>query len=225
MGLFFANGLKLDDFYNTKTLNVFSDASVIKGTKKFIGCYGSVAVTGDDVIDKTYNVDSYTTTPACELRGIRSSIIHALKYGQGFERINIFSDSQICIYGLRDYIYKWKIYDGNFYTLGGTVAKNGSLYMECNRLLNLPILQGKEVHLFHQLGHINISKHSDLIKAASEFSKANNIVGIVDLNFIRYISSYNNVVDKESRSILRHANKKIFYEDAIEFIVDSQYVK
>ena len=224
MGLFF-HGIKLDMFYNTKTLNIFSDASMIKGTKKLIGCYGSVAVCMDNIIDTFYNIDSFTTTPACELRGIRSSIIHALKYGDQYENINIFSDSQICIYGLRDYIYKWKIHDGNFYTLGGTVAKNGSLYVECNRLLHMGSLRFKEVNLFHQLGHVNINKHKHLVNSASEFAHANSIIGNIDLNFIRYISTYNDLVDKQSRSILRHTDKRNTYEDALEFIVDIDYLK
>jgi ribonuclease HI len=225
MSLFFPEGIFLKDFYNGKTLNIFSDASMIKSTKQYIGCYGSIAVTCDDIIDQHYSICSCTTTPACELRGIRSSIIFAIKYGYGFETINIFSDSQISIYSIREYMFKWKIHDGNFYTGGGTIAKNGSLIMECHRLLQHPELQDKNINLLHQLGHINTSKYNDLIKSSSEFSAANNVVGTIDLNFIRYIASYNNMVDHQSRSILRRANKRNNYEDAIEFEIDKRFIK
>lgn len=225
MGLFFASNLKLNDFYSTKVLNVFSDASMHKRNKSFIGCYGSVAVTCDSILDNHYNIDSFSTTPASEARGLRTSIIIASKLAKDFDTINFFSDSQITIMAVRDYIHKWDIHDGKFWTSGGKVAKNGSIYMECNRLLADPVFYGKDINLYHQKGHVNIASFEQLKRAADVFRRENHLNCKIDLNFIRYISVFNDLVDKQSRSILRrYANSNVVYEDAIEFEINERFL-
>ena len=98
----------LEQIKNKDTLNVFSDASMRKsndGTS--VGCYYAVAVCGDDMIDTKYGFNSDSTVNACEIRGIRNSIILAMKYRYQFPYINIFCDSQVSVFGLRDYLPNW----------------------------------------------------------------------------------------------------------------------
>lgn len=221
--LFYPNGISLDMVYNPLMLNLFSDASIISRNNSYIGCYGSLAVTGDKILEKKYILDSDTTVNKCEIKGIRSSLELAIKYADNFRFVNVFSDSQVSIFGLRDYIYKWKYRDNKLFTSSGKPAANQSIFIECIRLLDNPAIDGK-INLFHQNGHINNS-YDKLTRAGKVFMESNNIIGNIDLNLIRYISTYNDIVDRESRSILINSDKNSQYGDAISYVPKGQIVK
>ena len=107
----YADNFSIDIFKTNDILNLFSDASMRTVSKKdhvLASCYGSVAVNKDTIIDEWFRCQSESTVPAAEIRGIRCSLILALKWRHMFRTINIFSDSQIAVFGLRDYIYNWK---------------------------------------------------------------------------------------------------------------------
>lgn len=211
----------LEEFYNSDTLNIFSDASIIYDEKnnKCTGCYGVVCVTRDTIIDQCYHLVSDTTNNNSEIKGIRAALSFANIYRGRFKYINIFSDSKISIDGLRDYIYRWSYNpkDGLLYTSTGKPAANQAIFIECNQMMNI---LGADPYtmfcLYHQNGHINDS-YRDLCRAANTFSRSNNIYGKVDINLIRYISTYNDIVDKTSRSILKRNGHQDGYMDPIQF--------
>lgn len=196
----------IDMIKNQNTLNIFSDASMRSRSKNILDtCYGAVAVHMDTIIDERFRMCSESTVPAAEIRGIRCSLSLALQYRYQFPVINIFSDSQIALFGLRDYIYGWKFKsDGRLYSKSSTIVKNQELYVECFQLLN-ELRKTNIVNLYHQPGHVE--NGLDSLKAAiNVFKTSNNIRGIVDYNTIRYISLYNNYVDSKSRSFIRGIN-------------------
>ena len=198
----------IDMLKNPDTLNIFSDASMrtrSKNNKILDSCYGSVAVNIDTIIDELFRVASNSTVPAAEIRGLRCSLTLALKYRYNYKIINIFSDSQVALFGLRDYIYGWRYApDGNLYNKSATVVKNQELFIECFQLLG-ELRKTNIVNLYHQPGHIQNGLDS-LKDGITVFKKSNNIRGIVDYNTIRYISLYNNYVDNKSRSFIRSIN-------------------
>lgn len=208
--------------HNKDTLNIFSDASMRRKEAGILGsCYGSVAVCGDNIIDEWFRIQSESTVPAAEIRGIRCSLILANKWRYYYKNINIFSDSQLALFGLRDYIYNWQYspYDNTLYNgLRGNKkpVKNQELYIECFQMLN-DLRTTNVVNLYHQSGHVE-NGIENLQKAIDMFKKSNNIHGKVDYNTIRYISLYNNYIDNKSRSFIRRAN--IFdqrYHDPVAF--------
>ena len=209
----------LEQIKNKDTLNVFSDASMRKSNDgTFAGCYYAVAVCGADILDNKYGFNSDSTVNACEIRGIRNSIILAMKYRYQFPYINIFCDSQVSVFGLRDYLPNW-FFDpetGLLYNSTKQPVANQSVFVECNAFLaNLRMTN--IVNLYHQSGHVK-NGYECIEKAANIFKRSNRIPGVVDLNLIRYISLYNNYVDRVSRSILRKTN--IFdnnFIDPVEF--------
>ena len=75
-----------NSIYDRDTLNIFSDAS----TQYTSACYGAVAVNGDNIVDEYYRLNSDTTVPAAELRGMRCSLELALRNRYRFRNINIF---------------------------------------------------------------------------------------------------------------------------------------
>lgn len=214
--LFFSNEFKLSDIRNQNTINIFSDASIIKKKHgKFLGCYGTIAVYGDNIIEEKYRIASNTTVNNSEIKGIRSSLVLATKFSKYVSRINIFSDSLISILGLRDYIYNWRYNreTGMLITSDNKPVSNQSIFIECHQILK-PIID--KVHLYHQPGHVG-AEFEQLIVARNKFARENNINVPIDLNIIRYISCYNDRVDRKSRSQLRVCEKGVRYEDPVYF--------
>lgn len=208
---FFQNGeISLGSFYRSDVLNIFSDASITGKPGNQTGCYGVVGVVKDDIIDSTYRFSTHTTSNESEVKGLRAAIDMAMKYAGKFACINIFCDSQISVFGLREYIYKWRYNpkDGRLYSSLGKPVVNQDIFVECRLMLDeICTKTGTIVALYHQSGHID-NRYDDLKKAAYTFGRSNNFVGNIDLNFVRYISTYNNFVDHNSRSLLRRTNTR-----------------
>lgn len=217
----YETNFSIEMIHNSETLNLFSDASMRTIGKGKLGtCYGSVAVCKDDIIDEVFRVQSLSTVPAAEIRGIRCSITLALQYRYRYRCINIFSDSQIALFGLRDYIYNWYYNPGDnmLYNRHQKLpVKNQELYIETFLMLE-ELRRTNIVGLFHQSGHVD-SFVDDLRESIRVFKKSNNISGKVDYNVARYIALYNNYVDNKSRSMIRRTN--IFdndFHDPVYFV-------
>lgn len=196
----------IDMIKNPDTLNIFSDASMRARGKNILDtCYGAVAVNKDTIVDEMFRLSSESTVPAAEIRGIRCSLSLALQYRHCFKVINIFSDSQVALFGLRDYIYGWRYRkDGHIYNKSSKVVKNEELFIECFQLL-MELRKTNIVNLYHQAGHIE-NGLEQLKYGIGVFKKSNGVQGTVDYNTIRYISLYNNYVDNKSRSFIRGIN-------------------
>ena len=211
--------LGYDIFFNPETLNCFSDASMRKISKVMNTCAGSIAVCCDNIVDELCTVTSDCTVPAAELRGIRNSLSLAYKWRNQFRVINLFSDSLISIYGLRDSIYKWRFnYNDGSYYLKNNIVKNQELIIECNMLVQELQRNNNIVNIFHQKGHVK-NDIQELREAIETFKRSNHFNGKVDYNFIRSISTYNNYIDEKTRSIIKRVNlMENYYQDPIYFL-------
>lgn len=219
--------ITMSQFYNRETLNIFCDASIIGKNQKYIGCYGAIAVIKDDIVDSIYRMVSETTNNNCEIKGIRAALTLANRYKYYFKYINIFSDSQISVFGLRDYIYNWKYNpkNGLLYGSTGSPIVNQEIFIEChNMIIELELYRDCIIRLFHQSGHVD-NGFGAIKDAAASFKKFNNVHGTVGYDFIRYISTYNNYVDNMSRSILRRSDKTKKYVDPIIFQAQGKIYK
>ena len=198
------NDIKLTQFYNSDTINIFSDASIIGRSGNFTGCYGAVAIIKDDIIDQKYRIVSSTTNNDSEIKGIRAALDIAMKYKDRYPYINIFSDSLISVNGIREYIHGWRINqrDGMLYGKSGKKVANQAIFIESYRILKELEYSPCIIGIYHQLGHMD-NNYNSLLKSANSFRKFNNIKGNIDLNFMRYICTWNNYVDNTSRSMLR----------------------
>ena len=208
--------IKLYDFYNFDTLNIFCDASITGKYGNQTGCYGVVAVYLDNIVDECYKLVSHTTSNQSELKGLRAAISMANKYKNTYKNINIFCDSQVSILGLRDYIYNWRYNakDNKLYNTSRVPVANQEIFLECFYMLQ--DLQFTNLHFYHQAGHID-NTLDKLLRASEVFRRSNNIKCNIDLNIIRFISTYNTYVDMNSRSLLRRSDINKNYIDPIEF--------
>lgn len=217
-------GILISQFCNDDTLNIFCDASIIGKPGNKTGCYGVVGVVKDRIIDSTYRLVSYTTSNNSEIKGLRAALDMAHKYKDQFQFINIFSDSQVSVYGLKDYIYRWKLKDGILYTTMNNPVASQEVFIEAHHMLVELEQAPAIINIFHQSGHID-NGYSSLHKAADNFKKFNNIKGKIDINFIRYISSWNNYVDNTSRSLLRrNRNNEQEYIDPVHFTCENGWL-
>lgn len=205
---------------NPYTLNIFSDASIKdKGYRSYDGCYGAIAVVNNAIIDEIYRVASDSTNNNSEIKGIRAAVLLAIRYGSNYQNINIFSDSQISVLGIRERFPNWN-YNPKTHRLYGydrSQIKSQEVFIE---ILELIRQHNLNVIIWHQKGHVKNTFES-LSNASHVFAASNRIREGIDLNLIRYISHYNNVVDKKSRQILMSTStSKLFTTPVIFYPID-----
>ena len=201
--------LYFDFFFNQETLNIFTDASVKTlqdGT--VLSCPGSICVVTDDK-GNTYrleedfderNVVIGSTNNDGEIRAILLGIYYAIKYKNKFNYINLFSDSNTCIQGISDWIFKWI-----------NNMKKGIMYNSSNKpvanqdnicsIINTIIENNININFYHQKGHVkNNDKGHDI--CFNDFLCTNGIEMSMEIDLIKCISFYNDYVDKQTKQTL-----------------------
>lgn len=203
--------LNLLSFYNQYTLNIFADASIKRiDDRKASGCYGAIAYCGDVKITEDYKIRDFdSTSNNCEIRAIRLAVRIALQYMNQFPVVNIFSDSQVSIFGIRNRIYSWVKYGNKLYGYGHIKIKHQSIFIE---ILDIIINNNLRCNFWHQKGHVNINKNDHIQNAIHVFQASNAIRGIIDFDFIKYISSKNNEVDNNTRNLLYEDQTNIIHK-------------
>ena len=189
------------NFVNANTLNIFTDASIRKiGKNKSAGCYGAIAMLGVNKIDEDYRICTDTTSNNSEIKAIRSGVGLAIKWRHTAQVINLFSDSQISIFGIRDRIYNWTLTKDNRLTgYGNAKIQNQSVYIE---ILNMIVSNNIPINFYHQKGHVKMNDEDSAENAAHVFLASNNVREKIDIYFMEYISNMNNLVDTTSRKEL-----------------------
>lgn len=190
---------------NNKFINIFTDASIYNlkvggNIKETIGCPGYLVVHEDKIIDQGFTILRNSTNNIAELYAILLGV-SVSKFYKDYT-IRLFSDSQLSIFAIRDRIFKWikKSKDGTLYTVEGTPVSNQSYIMD----IIYTILENNiQIDLYHQKGHVNTSKDSDILNAKEVFKVSNGLSHLtIDDEFISCISYYNNYVDNMTRTNL-----------------------
>lgn len=208
------NIFNINMIYNTHTLNIFCDASY--KSKNRLACYGVVATCMDDIIDYRYKLVSNTSSNGGELRGFRCAIDLALRHINEYEYINIFCDSQFSILGVRDYYFTWKYINGSLINSQNKEAALQEIFNECQNMIYQSGIYTK-LKLFYQPGHVGTS-FGNLNNAIKKFKNGNYLKCNIDINLMRYISTYNNYVDQNSRSFLNRSDFSKKYVDPVKFV-------
>ena len=200
------------DIFNTDTLNIFTDASIYKYPDGFtVSAPGCECVANDGeknvLLDSCYDLNNLvygSTNNDGEIRAIYLGVLYALKYKDYFKYINLFSDSNLCIQTLTNWIYTWclsKDANGIIYTGGGTPVMNQSVIVS---IIDTIVHFGLSINFYHQKGHVNMSAAS-LQKAYDDFIKTNKLQRYnVDREFIKTISFHNDSVDVKTKEMLEH---------------------
>lgn len=196
------------DIFNENTVNIFTDGSIYNNmeTGETIGCAGSLLVgnisNGYGIINDQYSILRNTTNNETEITAIYTGVKMALDYinNTGYKPVfNLFSDSKICVLGLREWVYNWIrcVNNGIMYNSNGTPVKNQEIFKS---IIHLILNNDLCIRLFHQKGHVSKSNNS-LTNAMRVFNISNN-TNVSDLSLIATLSKYNNDVDMITKSIL-----------------------
>lgn len=191
--------------FNDETLNIFTDASVTQLGDEYIGCSGAVAYTGTydrlQKIDELYTINRHSTNNDSEIKAIYLGIQLALKYKGQVKTINLFSDSRICIFGLREWIYNWVQKSGEGPTLissSNTPVSNQQDILTCIYTI---IQYDLQINLYHQKGHVENQNQLNL--AIKVFKRSNNIgYRYITHEYMATICSCNSYVDNATRELL-----------------------
>lgn len=221
--------ISVKDFFNENTLNVFVDGSVLhKDTGETIGAPGAIMVETDcNGCTRVTQQQSYfvrnSTNNDTEIRSIYLGIGMILNwisaYGYIPKKINLFSDSQICVKGLTEWIYNWVkcTHNDTMYSSSGEPVAN----QEIIKAIVYTILRNElEISIWHQKGHVTSTSKS-LTKAMSTFKTSNIVKDIVDQKLIIQISEFNNYVDEFTGILLAEADNIGLFDNYLAKGVDA----
>lgn len=202
-----------DVIFNDDTLNIFVDASIKKYEEETIGCPGAIAIYKGEVIDKDIRIIRNSTNNNSEITAIYLGVQLVNKYKHKFKNFNIFSDSKICVFGLREWIFNWisklekesdnpEDYTEDYkpYELYGST--NSPVFNQSEIMLTIQTIINNNVpiSIYHQRGHVSVDNIISLQNAMEVFCKNNNINPLdICMDTIIELSNYNDMVDNETR--------------------------
>ena len=194
------------NIFTPNSLNIFTDASIKKlYSGETIGCAGCLLVFGElkynKMIDE-YQVIRNTTNNNSEIKAVRLGIQQAIKYNNiyHFDKIRLFSDSQISIFGIRDRIFNWRYINGLYNGTDNKPIKNQDIFLE---IIYDILYNNIHIEFYHQKGHVSCSNNNSILEAMHVFNVSNNIRDNVDIGFIKQISRFNDIVDTYSRNYMK----------------------
>ena len=209
--------MNINDIFNEESINIFTDASIYQlPSREYMGAPGYLVVHNNAVIENGCYITDNTTNNNSEIKAIRMGVQAALKYKGLYPKIRLFSDSQLCVFGLREWIYKWRADKTGSILLSssGTPVANQDIFLE---IANYIVMNNLEIELFHQRGHIALTSPDSVIKATDDFNKFNGCDA--DIELVKQLSYYNNMVDDITRQHLqaKYFESQYVYQDACRF--------
>ena len=196
------NKMETDLNFDT-ALNIFSDASITMVNGHYTSCSGYISVYNNKIVESDHKVIYDSTNNYGEVYALLMAVEAAIRNFESIKyvsRINIFSDSQISIFGLRDWIFKWykKLNKNNYMVSDRNIEiANQEIF---NSIVCMIVNSSLPVHLYHQLGHKNFNSKKDIELVKRSFFKVNSIF-ITD-TLAEKICYYNNFIDKFTRDNL-----------------------
>lgn len=211
--------LVYEDIFNKDTLNIFTDASILKIGNDTLGCPGVVVVRMNEynmleVIHASSYIIDHSTNNDSEIRAIYKGVQVALGYKNSFKKINLFSDSNICIQGLKNWIYGWVncINNNVMYNSSGVPVANQETFLA---IVNTIVNNNLNINLYHQKGHVKVNNEASLTKAKRSMMISNNLKDI-DMNLVIQLSLYNDMVDINTKDMLKQYSMNYSYQDRLK---------
>jgi len=194
-------------FFKSNTLNIFCDASIKNlDDGVTIGCPSTIVVQTFNngksmIINQEHSLYSCVTNNSSEILAILLGVNKAIFYKKYFDTINLFSDSKVSIFGLREWVFNWvaNIVDGKIYSSSGTLVSSQVIFL---KIIKNILDNDMKINLYHQKSHVNTLKERSLLKAKSCFFESNGIV--ITKEDLLTICLYNNYVDNLSTSLLHN---------------------
>lgn len=218
------NIIPYEYFVNEDTLNIFTDASIIHRKINYagsmhvyyIGSPGAEIYLGDRMISTYHTVLPHCTNNQSEITAIEYGVNRGYQYTElnKVKNINIFSDSKICIYGIREWIFNWikNMNDGILYSTSGEVANQ----LHFISIIRSVLYHSRPIRFYHIRGHFNSSSFKERKKFNESFMRENYINMHLDERLIDFFIRANDSVDNITRNELKQIPEQtLFYYDNI----------
>lgn len=191
--------IRFNEVFNDNTLNIFTDASTLVKDNETIGCGGYVAVIGREEVYRDRQILRNSTNNESELYAIYMAIQYALMNRNRVKMINIFSDSQFAIFGLREWIFNWvnNIKNDRLYNSSNKIVSNQKIFMA---IIYTILENNLYVNFYHNRGHFTTSKTNRFIEL---FTKHNFLNDYIDRGIAFNIIKYNNIIDNYTREVFK----------------------
>lgn len=199
---------------------LFTDAASYNNGKKDPSkpqhSYSSAILTqGGNVLEIFGKFNPNTTNNYGEVYAIYYGLKKSLKYlkdmGETNVKIDIYSDSEICVNGINKWSESWKknAVDGVWRNSSGEEVANQKFFKKIDELVSKPKYKklfknskkNKDIRVFHIKGHVNLRKAKDVDKAIRTFKRVNGID--IPLDLLKYLVDMNNAVDNCATSGLK----------------------
>lgn len=188
---------------NFDIYDIYSDASIDPTTK--MSCSGAITVNRrtNEIVDKVYLLIPNSTNNKGEIAAIWLGVNAAINLrltSKNPYQVNILSDSQISLFGVRNWLLSWVrgVREGNLMSSSGVVA-NQEWFVDIYRSI---IMHGIKLKFFHVKGHVSCNTTRSVFEADKMFRNSNKISACDVGMSIQNIAYWNNMVDDESRTNL-----------------------
>ena len=186
------------DIFAPGILNIFTDASIKKlPDGETLGCPGALCIYtlnngSSTILDLACYIERYATNNSSEIKAISLGVAKALQYRHMFNTINLFSDSRICIQGVREWIFNWIncINNGLMCSSSGEPVANQNTFAS---IVNTIIANNLNINFYHQKGHVKITNNKAIENAVRVFKDVNKID--VSFNLMKELSHFNDIID------------------------------
>lgn len=181
-------------------INIFTDASITKSIYgETIGCSGAICMEDNNTCKFEISRDS--TNNISEIMAIKLAVELAIENKEKFDIVNIWSDSQLSIYGLTKWIRSWIDNMENYRLMNSSkeYVKNQHIFLS---IIKMIVDNNLRVNFYHIKGHVAEKDFKSINHAVSVFVKSNNTTISRDKIYRAVIM--NNMVDNQTRQMLQN---------------------
>lgn len=188
-------------FINGNTINIFTDASIKRIRKEwaYIGCPGFIVYIGNTEIYHYTEILNFATNNESEARAVYLALDYLLQLLPTLfkpTRINIFCDSKLTVYAVREWYKSWfNTIDeqGIVYNSSGLPVANQRIYID---IMQKVLQINQPINFYHVKGHttLNTDGVEILNKTFIRENKLNNY-NTLTYTLSKFLVDGNNKVD------------------------------
>lgn len=202
--------IEKDAIFNDYSINIFTDASVRDHEDTVESVAGALLLYPKGTVNSPYIYENTrilnSTNNEGEIYAILMGINLAIRLLQANEAyrdytINLFSDSRICIFGLREWYSSWISNGRNnqFMNSSGQPVANQEIFIQC---MNLIMFYNLKINFYHIRGHKDPTKKNDFQQFSKDFMISNYIKEEPSRNLVLALAQFNDYVDYNTRGSL-----------------------
>lgn len=153
-------------FINGNTINIFTDASIKRIRKEwaYIGCPGFIVYLGNTQLYQYTEILNFATNNESEARAVYLALDYIINYLSpnlfNVSRINIFCDSKLTVYAVREWYKSWfnsVDQQGILYNSSGLPVINQRYYVDIMRQV---LAINRPINFYHVKGHTTLNTKS-----------------------------------------------------------------